>query len=73
MCAHCPYNSTGKSLPEAVMPELRLIPDSLRNQDQSLKPSLCIRVITIDSILNLLPQLPKDKLLVFESSIETVH
>lgn len=47
--------SAGKSLPEAVMPELRLRRGSLRNQAQSLKPSFYNRVISIDSILNLLP------------------
>lgn len=48
--------SAGKSLPEAVMPDLRLRPGSLRNQVQSLKPSFYSRVISIDSILNPLPQ-----------------
>lgn len=46
----------GESLPEAVMPELRLSPGSLRNQVQSLKPSSYSRVISIGSVLNPLPQ-----------------
>lgn len=49
-------NSAGKSLPEAVTPELRLSPGSLRNQVQSLKPSFYSRVISIESVLNPLPQ-----------------
>lgn len=41
-------------LPEAVMPESKLSPGSLRNQVQGLKPSFHIRVISVDSILKLL-------------------
>lgn len=69
--AHHLYNSAGKSLPESVMPEMRLFPGSLTNQVQSLKPSLYIRVISLDSTFNILPQLPNNSLHVSESSVET--